>query len=114
MRKINILLLIVILSVVLFACSDDQGYLDGGSKGSQTELLYLTMEEVSVYNGRDGNQGYIVVQGVIYDVTSKWVNGEHMGILAGTDATDQILNAPHGESVLADLTIIGNIVIDEE
>lgn len=114
MRKISILFLIIVLSVALFACSNEQGYLDGGSKGSQADLLYLTMEEVSAYNGRDGNQGYIVVQGVIYDVTSKWINGEHMGILAGTDATDQITNAPHGESVLADLTIIGNIVIPEE
>lgn len=114
MKKFSVLILISILSLALFACDDDDNYLDGGSKGNQTELLYLTMEEVSAFNGRDGNLGYVVVQGVIYDVTSKWTNGEHMGVYAGTDATDQIMNAPHGESVLEDLTIIGNIVIPED
>ena len=37
-----------------------------------------------------------------------------MGVLAGTDATDQIMNAPHGESVLVDLTIVGNDVLAED
>jgi predicted heme/steroid binding protein len=108
MKKISFFLLVFILSITLLACSND-----GGSNNNDG-LLNLTIEEVAAFDGKNGNPAYIVVQGVIYDVTDEWVNGEHNGVLAGTDATDAILGAPHGESVLADLEIVGNIVLDTD
>ncbi|BCR36702.1 cytochrome b5 domain-containing protein [Mariniplasma anaerobium] len=115
MKKTSFILLLIILSIALLACSNDENYLDdGGSNNNQDELLYLTIEQVAEFNGLNGNLAYVVVQGVIYDVTDEWVNGEHNGVLAGSDATDAIMGAPHGESVLADLEIVGNIVLSED
>jgi predicted heme/steroid binding protein len=115
MKKISLFIFIVILSMTLLACSNENDSLDDkGSNSNQEELLNLTIEQVAAFDGKNGNLAYIVVQGVIYDVTEQWVNGEHNGVFAGTDATDQIMSAPHGESVLADLEIVGNIVLDED
>lgn len=71
-----------------------------------------TLEDLSEYDGQDGNPAYVAVDGVVYDVTDNeaWENGEHAGQqLAGTDATEVILESPHGESVLEDLEVVGTL-----
>ena len=76
--------------------------------------LYLTLTELSMYNGLDGNEAYIAVNGLIYDVTDHedWENGCHAGVCAGTDVTEAIMSSPHGESVLDDLEIKGELVTE--
>lgn len=76
--------------------------------------LYLTVAELAMYDGQDGMDAYITVSDVVYDVTdsSAWTDGTHNGNSAGLDLTDEILSAPHGESVLAGLTIVGEIVAE--
>ena len=62
-------------------------------------LLQLTLEELKMYDGQNGNPAYIAVDGVIYDVTnvSPWSGGKHNGFTAGQDLTDAIKNvSPHG------------------
>lgn len=80
---------------------------------SDEQLIELTLEELSYYNGKDGKPAYIAVQGFIYDVTnsSLWQNGQHNGFEAGQDLTDIIINqSPHGLDTLSRVPKIGVIV----
>lgn len=51
----------------------------------------FTLEELERFNGRDGNSAYVAVDGTIYDVTesSFWRSGNHFGLQAGKDLTEQ-------------------------
>jgi predicted heme/steroid binding protein len=73
--------------------------------------LMLTVDELATYNGQNGQPAYIAVNGVIYDVTNvpQWKNGSHQGYTAGKDLTAEIAKAPHGESVLKNLPVVGKL-----
>ncbi len=45
------------------------------------ELPTFTMDEIAEYDGQDGNPAYIVVDGIVYDVTDSnmWSGGVHQG-----------------------------------
>ncbi|QMS86025.1 cytochrome B5 [Candidatus Xianfuyuplasma coldseepsis] len=67
-----------------------------------------------MYDGTGDMDAYVAVSDVVYDVTNSaaWTDGTHNGNSAGLDLTDEILSAPHGESVLDGLTIVGEIVAE--
>jgi len=69
----------------------------------------LTAEELSVYDGKGDNRGFIAVNGVIYEVTETWSDGTHRGFEAGNDITEAIADSAHGLSVLAKLPIVGRL-----
>ncbi len=73
--------------------------------------LELTVDELAAYNGKDGKPAYVAVKGVIYDVTNvpAWQNGMHKGNTAGMDLTDVLGKAPHGDSVLKNLPVVGKL-----
>ncbi len=73
--------------------------------------LELTVDELAAYDGTNGKPAYVAVNGVIYDVTNvpAWKNGAHNGYTAGKDLSDAIGNAPHKDSVLANLTVVGKL-----
>ena len=56
------------------------------SSNSGNEKTF-TLDELSKYDGTNGQPAYIAVDGVVYDVTSNFPNGEHHGCKAGTDST---------------------------
>lgn len=45
----------------------------------------FTVEELSIYNGKNGNPAYTSVNGKVYDMSGvpKWGTGNHFGIMAG-------------------------------
>lgn len=45
----------------------------------------FTTEELSIYNGQNGNPAYVALNGKVYDMSGvpKWANGNHFGIMAG-------------------------------
>jgi predicted heme/steroid binding protein len=76
-------------------------------------MMELTLEELSAFNGKDGERSYVAVEGVIYDVTDvdAWQNGMHNGVEAGKDLTDEIMNqSPHGTSTLGKAVKVGKLV----
>ena len=63
----------------------------------------MDKNDVKLKNGQDGNPGYVIYNGKIYDITGNhlWKNGRHMNRhLAGEDLTATMADAPHGSEVL--------------
>ena len=81
------------------------------SSSSQANAKTFTLAELAQYDGKNGNDAYVAVEGIIYDVTNaaKWQNGNHYGVQAGTDCTTAISRSPHGSSVLDGLLIVGTL-----
>ena len=81
---------------------------------SAEEMRTFTLEELSQYNGKDGQPAYVAVDGVVYDVTNveAWKDGEHkLGLTAGNELTEEItIQSPHGLKVLEGLPIVGEFV----
>lgn len=107
-----IIVLTVFLSSTMLGCNNTDT--PGGNDNSDElrDLPIMTMEEVSQNDGKDGRNAYIVVNGIVYDVTNsrRWSGGSHNGFQAGQDLTDEILrDSPHGKRVLSNITAIGRI-----
>lgn len=71
----------------------------------------FTLDELSKYNGKNGQPAYVAYKGIVYDVSNvpQWTGGTHHGEQAGTDVTNDISKSPHGEKVFADLPRIGTL-----
>lgn len=73
----------------------------------------LTIEELLQFDGKDGRPGYVAYQGTIYDVSGSrlWSSGSHMKKhLAGTDLTDLLKTAPHGEDRIIKMPRVGRLI----
>lgn len=116
MRKMYCLIPILLAACIfLTGCGSgggDTAIPENPPAESAPDELVLTMEELSQYDGKDGNPAYVAVDGVIYDVTElpKWKDGEHNGYSAGQDLTDAIKNkSPHGVSKLRGVPVVGKL-----
>ncbi len=60
---------------------------------SEAEVIF-TLEDLAKYNGKSGMAPYIAYEGVVYDLSAvkEWKNGEHNGMVAGTDATKLLMD----------------------
>ena len=106
---VNILIVLLVSILVLVGCSPKS---TPESTPVDAEELVLTTEELSKFNGMDGNAAYIAVDGVIYDVTNvaPWKGATHNGYSAGRDLTEEIKTvSPHGVSKLKDVPIVGKL-----
>lgn len=76
----------------------------------------MTLDELKLYDGKNGAKAYIAYKGVVYDVTQSplWKNGEHQGEhSAGVDLTLVLANAPHGEEVFNRYPAVGTLEINK-
>lgn len=124
MKKILMFLLIMML--VLTACSKDQPSGDPDDQSAETEEgkepeidpqkergIELTADQLLEFDGKEGRRAYISVAGVIYDVSDSllWKGGFHNGIEAGGVYGDpKSEGAPHGMSMLKRVRAIGHLV----
>ncbi|MFW5986547.1 MAG: cytochrome b5 domain-containing protein [Halanaerobiales bacterium] len=67
----------------------------------------FTADELAKYYGKDGEKGYVAVNGIVYDITEIWKDGSHAGHEAGNDITEAAYEAPHGLKPLAKAPIVG-------
>ena len=65
--------------------------------------------DLTQFNGKDGKPAYVGYKGKVYDVTGsdQWVDGDHLGHIAGKDLTEQMEIAPHSEEVMDKMKIVG-------
>jgi predicted heme/steroid binding protein len=73
----------------------------------------LTPDELSQFDGKEGRPAYFAYSGKIYDATGRrmWKGGNHVGKhLAGSDLTDALKRAPHGEDKVVSLPLAGRLV----
>lgn len=113
-KESRIVFLLLILSFILLAftgCSEEKAAEE--EKPQEESVLELTLEELKEFDGQDGKDAYIAVDGIIYDVTDSplWKNGEHNNFSAGNDLTEEIKNvSPHGVANLERVPEVGRIV----
>ncbi|ETA79370.1 cytochrome b5 domain-containing protein [Youngiibacter fragilis] len=71
----------------------------------------FTLEELSKFDGKDGADAYIAIDGIVYNVTDAdgWTEGEHEGYFAGQDLTAAFESSPHKASMLNALEIMGKL-----
>lgn len=108
MKNFKIFLLSGLAVLTLAACGTTMT--DDAETSSENRVF--TLEELSQYNGKDGNPAYVSIDGVVYDVSNvePWANGEHEnGITAGNELSNEIMDSPHGKGVLDDLPVIGTM-----
>lgn len=77
----------------------------------------MTLEELQLYNGKNGAKALVAVNGKIYDVTesSHWLRGSHEGVhQAGQDLTEELKRAPHVRSLIERFPVIDEVTIREE
>lgn len=112
-KFIKIITLLLVFSFILTGCaSKDQPKATDPETDQVNEELVLTTEELSEYDGKDGNPAYIAIDGVIYDVTdaTPWADGMHNSFTAGNDLTEEIKTiSPHGISKLKEVPIVGKL-----
>jgi len=72
-----------------------------------------TAEGLCQFDGKDGRPAYVAYQGIVYDVTksSLWKNGSHVTKhAAGSDLTDLLTTAPHGEDKILAMPRVGTLL----
>ena len=102
MKKLIRNLVLMSVFIVLISCGQ-----------SEQSYLYLLEDELALYNGKDGNQAFISVDGIIYDVTDypNWLDGENEAQYHGKDITEEIETlTPEGRAILDDLPIVGELL----
>ncbi len=75
-------------------------------ENTNTEQKVFTIEELSKYNGKDGNPAYAAVDGVVYDMTEVFENGTHFGHLAGEELTEGFYKK-HVKSQITKYPVVG-------
>lgn len=80
-----------------------------GTKASIPHDKVFDPLTLAAFDGKNSNPAYVACKGKVYDVSllNLWKNGVHMKHLAGSDLTDAIAKAPHGEGKLEILNAVG-------
>lgn len=76
----------------------------------------FTIEELAKYDGKAGRPAYFAYKGQVYEATAspRWKDGLHIGKhRAGTDLTEAMASATHGEEVMTRLPVAGALAAKE-
>ena len=90
--------------------------LTGESYNYYRQQKEFTLNELSEYNGRNGNPAYVAIEGIVYDVSNEpvWNERKNKGITAGEDLTEQF-NYYHGmDEILNNAPKVGVVTEDND
>jgi predicted heme/steroid binding protein len=90
-------------SVASISSSDT---LTDNSSASNQQVFSTT--ELSKYNGQNGQPAYVAVDGIVYDMSSVFINGFHHGYKAGQDLTAAFYDQ-HSTGILANYPVVGTL-----
>ncbi len=79
---------------------------ENNTNAVDTDDGVFTKEELSLYNGQNGQPAYVAIDGLVYDVSSLYVNGNHFGCEAGTDISEEF-HKEHSSGILERFEVVG-------
>ncbi len=70
-----------------------------------------TKFQLALRNGQDMEQIWVAHKGIIYDVSESryWRRGMHYKHWSGQELSDELVAAPHSDSVFAKFNIVGKL-----
>ena len=74
-----------------------------------TQTRTFNAAELAKFNGLNDQPSYLAIDGVVYDVSSKFKNGSHHGCYAGRDVTTTFF-AKHVKAILKNYPVMGNYI----
>jgi predicted heme/steroid binding protein/uncharacterized membrane protein len=96
----GMLVVFVVCSILISASAFSQ----------ETKYQIFTPADLLYYDGSNGRPAYVVVDGIVYDVSESeyWKGGVHQSMhRAGMDLTAELLSAPHGREALRHMPRVG-------
>lgn len=96
------------LQTVVTPQADPSATLQQPNQGAQSTF---TLQELSKYDGKNGNPAYIAVNGIVYDVTNNaaWAAATHFGLTAGKDLSSEFASCHAGQPILSKLKVVGKL-----
>lgn len=82
--------------------------IDSGQTTTPTTEKTFTLAELAKYNGENGNQAYVAVDGNVYDLTTVFAGGFHYSHVAGTELTNAFY-IKHAKSALQNYPVVGKL-----
>ncbi len=72
----------------------------------------FTLQELSSFDGKNGNPAYVAVDSTVYEVTNTaaWAAATHFGLTAGKDLTSEFVSCHAGQPILNKLKVVGKLV----
>jgi len=71
-----------------------------------TNNRIFTTETLSIYNGQDGQPAYVAVDGIVYDVSTAFIEGSHINHQAGRDLSEDF-HSIHSINIINKYPIVG-------
>ena len=93
--------------VMIVACTI---LISASAFSQERKYQVFTPEDLLYCDGSNGRPAYVVVDGIVYDVSKSeyWKGGVHESMhRAGMDLTAELLSAPHGREVLGHMPRMG-------
>jgi len=66
----------------------------------------FTAKTLSLYDGQNGQPAYVAVDGLVYDVTTAFINGSHINHQAGQDLSEDF-HSIHLMDIINKYPIVG-------
>ncbi|MFA6194320.1 MAG: cytochrome b5 domain-containing protein [Patescibacteria group bacterium] len=66
----------------------------------------FTAETLSLYNGQNGQPAYVAIDGLVYDVSTAFIEGAHINHQAGMDLSEDF-HSIHAIEIIKKYPIMG-------
>lgn len=115
MKKLLHCLIVSLSIVLLFGCirkqpqiTEEAAKVAPAPEATEAAEKTFTLEELAKYDGREGRPAYLAVDGMVYDLSSVFYEGEHYEHIAGKSLTKEFYSQ-HTKEALKDYPIVGRL-----